>query len=61
MLHKTEKVCKDNTFWKQTCNELKFSLLIFKGFNSTDDDPENDHMNVFAVYQHSHLLGRKMR
>ena len=29
--------------------------------NDTDDTTENDVMNVFAVYQHAHLLGSKIK
>ena len=29
--------------------------------NDTDDTAENDVMNVFAVYQHAHLLGSKIK
>ena len=36
-------------------------FIFFQGLNTTDDVVENDQMNVFAVYQHSHLLGRKMK
>ena len=29
--------------------------------DTTDDIPDNDVMNVFAVYQHAHLLARTIK